>query len=77
MGVKSTVELTRADAEERFVAQASAQTAEHWARIAASLPDRALEDVLEEMNDERVNRENGTRSGGFDNYSIIKGSDDA
>ncbi|AKF13538.1 hypothetical protein PHIN3_275 [Sinorhizobium phage phiN3] len=66
MGVKSTVTMTRSQAEERFVAYWRRHTDQTIAEIAAGLNDYDLENALEYMNDQLSY--NGQ---GFDNYSIV------
>jgi hypothetical protein len=67
MGVKSTVDLTRQQAEEKFV-DLTLETSDvkRYIRAAAvMLDDTELERQLMIMNDKRAGGE------GFDNYNII------
>lgn len=73
MGVKSTVRLSRREAEERYVRfKLSEKTLERAYRAeAVRMSDTELEDVLERLNDESY-RDNYGSYGGFDNYSITQ-----
>lgn len=66
MGVKSTVTLTRSQAEERYVALRQRQIEKGIEWYARALSNQALEEALEALNDELSY--NGQ---GFDNYAII------
>ncbi|AXQ69916.1 hypothetical protein HOU03_gp352 [Caulobacter phage CcrSC] len=73
MGVKSTVRLSRQEAEERYVRlkledQALARS---FRAEAVMMTDTQLEDVLERLNDDRYRDEYGSSSG-YDNYLITK-----
>tara|TARA_Y100000815_G_scaffold240141_1_gene235464 strand:- start:7 stop:216 length:210 start_codon:yes stop_codon:yes gene_type:complete len=69
MGVKSTVELSREEAEARLVDSLIEQRANEMKRILAAhvaqMGDTELEDQLMELNDERAGGE------GFENYDIV------
>lgn len=64
MGVKSTIELTRAEAEARYVELRINQLRRGLLDDAFKQNDRELEDSLERLNDEAHDGE------GFANYSI-------
>lgn len=64
MGVKSTIELTRAEADERYVELRIRQLRRGLMADAVKQTDRELEDSLERLNDEAEGGE------GFENYSI-------
>lgn len=69
MGVKSTVELSREEAEARLVESLIEQRANEMKRILAAhvaqMGDTEIEDQLMELNDERAGGE------GFENYDIV------
>lgn len=65
MGVKSTVELTREEAEKRLLDIRMKAGKKLMARHIAFYDDKELEDKLEIENDRRAGGE------GFENYSII------
>lgn len=65
MGVKSTVKLTRAQANERYVDLKVEGYRRALRAEAAMLPEGELEDVLAEMNDAAKGGE------GFENYRIV------
>ncbi len=65
MGVKSTIQLTREEAENRLV-YFLLETNRHYAEITAkSLPDETLENALEELDDLAHDGES------YNNYSIV------
>lgn len=66
MGVKSTVTLTRREAEDRFVelAVTNDDPRRHFKALAALMDNTELEDALEHANDEANGGE------GFENYII-------
>ncbi len=68
MSVKSTKDLTREQAEDKFVELylARKDLEAKARREAAELTDKELEDTLEEWNDERAGGE------GFENYLIVE-----
>lgn len=65
MGVKSTVELTRAEAEAKYVDLVEQLRRRMTRAEAVMLDDRRLEDLLEAMNDALNDGE------GFDNFAIV------
>ncbi|UTU09629.1 hypothetical protein CcrBL47_gp343 [Caulobacter phage BL47] len=71
MGVKTTVRLSRQEAEERYVRfkLADKTLARSYRAQAALMSDKDLEDVLERLNDESYRDDYGTY-GGYDNYLI-------
>jgi len=64
MGVKSTVVLTRKEAEDRLIDLYIQRTREFWRNRFAEYPDDLLEKVLEAENDFANGGE------GFENYLI-------
>jgi hypothetical protein len=68
MGVKSTIELTREDAENRLIDHLIAQREAYIRKILRehvnTMDDADIEDRLMELNDERAGGE------GFENYQI-------
>ena len=64
MGVKSTVPLTRSEAESKYVDLKIEAAKRQLRSEAALLDDKELEDVLEELNDKQAGGE------GFENYVI-------
>lgn len=65
MGVKSTVVLTRVEAEEKYVMLKLRENRERQLLAeAVAMENKQLEDVLEEMNDNQAGGE------GFENYLI-------
>jgi hypothetical protein len=71
MGVKSTKNLFRQEAEEKYVSLKLKMELEKQKRIwraeAVAMDDTDLENVLERMNDQANYGE------GFENYCILKG----
>lgn len=70
MGVKSTIDLTRQEAEKRYVRiivdLAAKKVRLSASQLAATWSDKQLEDVLERMNDAANDGE------GFENYLIVE-----
>lgn len=64
MGVKSTVTLTREEAEEKYVDLYTEMNRRRIRAQAVAMDDKELEDVLEEWNDKAKGGE------GFENYLI-------
>jgi hypothetical protein len=64
MGVKSTIELTRAEAEEKFIDLWTKMNRRYIRSKAVCHSSRALEDILEKMDDDQAGGES------FNNYRI-------
>lgn len=71
MGIKSTITLTREQAENKYAEILADNMKRKLRAIAVSMSDRELEDALEEEND-KYYRETYYSDTGFDNY-IIEG----
>lgn len=69
MGVKSTVTLTRAQAEERYIELLIQEARRRLRTKAAAMSDKQLEDVIEVLNDSEKGGE------GFENYQIREEGD--
>ena len=64
MGVKSTRDMTRVQAEALYVSAKLEAKREKYQRKVRRLTNKALEDVLEELNDKEYDGQ------GFENYHI-------
>ena len=71
MGIKSTVRLTRTDAENRYIEHRLIAVREELRREVQQIADVHLEDVLEAQSDERAREQNSFVTSGFDNFLII------
>lgn len=65
MGVKSTIELTRKEAEEKYVSLVKDDITRKILACAVSMDERQLENELERLNDKLHDGE------GFENYLIL------
>ena len=70
MGVKSTVRLTRQEAEDRYVQFKLDRKRPKYEAMAKEKSDEDLELLIERWNDEAYDGQ------GFDNYSIVASHDE-
>jgi hypothetical protein len=70
MGVKSTIFLTRAEAERRLVKAIQREQADGIEMFVKRLTNDEIENLLEVKNDAYYRREFGSDTG-FDNYLLI------
>ena len=68
MGIKSTIHLTRSEAENKFLELSFEVYKTEITSILSSMTNSQLEDLLEIMNDDRC-KSYGWESG-FDNYIV-------
>jgi hypothetical protein len=71
MGVKSTIFLTRAEAERRLVKAIQREQADGIEKFVKRLTNEEIENLLEVKNDTDYRREFGRDTTGFDNYLLI------